>query len=156
MNSKNIIRSKKFHGQQGLTLVELMIAAVIMIAAFTGVLLTYIKCVELSELSKNSSIALSAAKNQLESIKNTPFANIFANYNQVSFNPVGLTGKGVSYIDNTNPDLLKVTISVSWRQSNGRIIGEDKNLNGTREAGEGADAQLDSPVGIVSNIYNAG
>ena len=156
MNSKNKIRSKEFHGQQGLTLVELMIAAVIMVTAFTGVLLTYIKCVELSELSKNSSIALSAAKNQLENIKNTPFANIFVNYNQVSFNPTGLTGKGVSYVDNSNPDLLKVTISVSWRQSNGRIIGEDKNLNGVRDAGESADAQLDSPVEIVSNIYNAG
>ena len=156
MNNKNKITNREFHDQQGLTLVELLIAAVILIVAFTGVLLTYIKCVELSELSKNASIALSAAKNRLENIKNTPFNQIFANYNNVSFNPVGLTGKGVSYVDNSNPDLLKVTISVSWRQSNGRIIGEDKNLNGTREAGEGADAQLDSPVEIVSNIYNAG
>ena len=141
-----------------MTLIEIMIAATLMIGAFTGVLLTYIKCAELNELSKNASLALTAAKNQIESAKNTAFNQIFANFNGISFNPTNLTGKGIGYVDNSNPDLLKVTISVSWRQANRRVIGEDKDLDGVLDAGEdvNGNGQLDSPVKIVSYIYNAG
>ncbi|MBI5554451.1 MAG: prepilin-type N-terminal cleavage/methylation domain-containing protein [Elusimicrobia bacterium] len=44
--------------------------------------------------------------------------------------------------------LLEVVITVCWRAKDGRIIGEDTNLNGVLDAGEdmNANSELDSPV----------
>jgi hypothetical protein len=91
---------------------------------------------ELSELSKNLSTAVRSSKSKLEDIKNTSFNQISPTFNNVTFATAGLTGMGVSYVNNVNANLLNVTISFSWQQSNGRIVGEDKNLNGVLNAGE--------------------
>ena len=157
---KNIF--KKYQGKQkSFTLVELMIATGIFMVTFVGILMTFVKCLELSELSKNSILALYGSKSRLERIKNTQniaFNQIKANYNNVLFTVNGLTGNGVTYVDDTNPNLLKVTVTFCWRQSNQRVIGEDKNLNGQLNAGEDANGNglLDSPTTLVNYIFNAG
>ena len=64
------------------------------------------------------------------------------------------TGKGVIYIDSTNPNLLQVKISVSWRDNNGRIVGDDLDLDGDLDSGEDSDGnlQLDSVATIISLV----
>lgn len=137
------------------TLAELLIAAVVMILTFGGILFSYLKCLELAEISRNSSTAVHASKSRMEQIKNTTFDQIKATYNNTTFLIAGLTGTGVSYVDDTNPNLLKITITICWRQSNNRIFGEDTNMNGILNVGEdkNANAMLDSPTTMVSYIF---
>ncbi len=137
------------------TLIELMIAATIFLIAFVGILISYFTCLELSEISKNTSIAVHASKARLETIRNTTFNQIKATYNNTAFVIANFNGKGVSYVDDTNPRLLKITVSFCWKQPSGRVVGEDKNLNGQLDAGEDTNGNgtIDSPVQLVSYIF---
>lgn len=141
---------------RGFTLVELMVAAVIFVLAFVVILLSYIRCMELSEMSRNSSTALAAAKTRIEQIKDTAFSDIFVAYNNAAFDVTGVNGKGVSYVDNTNANLLKVTVTVCWKQKRGLIVGEDLDLDGQLDGGEdqNGNSLLDSPVQLVTYVYN--
>lgn len=146
---------------KGFTLPELMVASFILSVTFLAILLSFIKCMELSELSRNSSSAVAEIKSKMEQIKNTAFGQIITNYNNVSFDPavsniaVG-KGKGVSYVSNVNANLLQVTVTFCWRQKNGRVIGEDTNLNGAINTGEdiNGNGTLDSPTQLISYIYD--
>jgi len=151
---------------QGLTLVELMIAVMILAFVLVGLLETYIVCLELIEISKNTSIAINNAQAKLEEIKNYSYSQIKTQYNKVPFDVTGITGKGVTYAFYCNnpsdcsdsypqTSLLEIIASVSWKQKNGKVIGEDKNLNGTLNVGEDtspANGILSSPAEILTLI----
>ena len=110
-------------GRKALTLPELMIAAVILVLVFSSILFSYITCIELNNISRNSSIAVRALKDRLEEIKNTSdFCEIKPSYNNVTFSAAGLTGSGVSHVDDTDFNCLLVTVEFSWSQPNGRIF----------------------------------
>ena len=147
---------KKNKKISGFTLAELMVTTVIIVLAFLGMLIGFLKCLELHELSRNSSIAVAAVKTQIENIKNTDPADLIATYHNATFISEGLTGMGVSYVTNTDPEVFEVTVSFCWRQKNGRVIGEDENLNGQLNGGEDLDADgiIDSPVQVVTYIHN--
>ena len=134
---------------------ELLVAAVVMILAFLGLLSSYLACLELSELSKNSSLAVRATKSRLEEIRDTSFNQIKPTYNNVTFAVSGLNGMGVGYVDDTDPNLLKVTVTVCWKQYSGLVVGEDTNLNGQLNAGEykNGNGLLDSPTTMVSYVF---
>lgn len=144
----------------GFTLVELMVSTLIVSIAFMGILLTIVRCMDLNEMSTNTTNALVEAKSKMEEIKNTVFTDLVATYDNVSFNPAqnfpGNSGKGISYVDNSVVDLFVVTVSFSWVQKNGRVIGEDLNLNGVLNAGEdvNGDGILNSKVELVTYIFN--
>ena len=127
----------------------------LLLVTIAGVLVSYLRCIELAEISKNSSIALQAARSKMEQVNATPFDQIVTNFNNIPFNVAGLSGKGVSYVNNSNPVLLRVTISVCWRQKSGRLFGEDTNLNGLVDTGEDKNGNglLDSPIQLVFNIF---
>lgn len=135
---------------------EIMVAAVIMILAFVGIILTYIRCQELNEMSQNKSLATRAAKSRMEQIRNTDFNLVLATYNNVPFFDGNINGAGVSYVDNTDPDLLQVTVSFCWQQKNGLVVGEDQNINGVLNAGEDSNGNgmIDSTVQLVTFVYN--
>lgn len=144
--------------KRGFTLAELMIAVVVFMITFVGILLGYLRCMELSEMAKNSSLAVAAVKSRMEDIKNTDFSNIMNNYNKITFTANGINGRGVSYveIDNANPKLLKVTVTFCWKQRSGLLIGEDADLDGQLDAGEDKNANniLDSITQAVSYVYD--
>ena len=135
---------------------EMMVAAVIMILAFVGILATFIRCLELNELSRNTGIATTAAKARMELIKDTAFTDLATTYDKVPFFKTGFTGAGVSYVDTTDPNLYKITVSFCFREKNGRVIGEDTNLNGVLNAGEdtNGNGMIDSPVELATYIYH--
>ena len=149
-------RNKKNFSNTAFTLVELMVGAVILIITFIAILFAYAKCMELNEMSQNSAIAVAAVKTRVEQINNTAFNQILATYNNVSFTTAGLNGRGVSYVSNISTKVLQVTVTFCWKQKNGRVMGEDSNLNGQLNAGEDTNNNgiLDSPVEIVTYIYN--
>lgn len=142
--------------KKGFILVESMVAVSILIFVIVGILFSYVACLSLSEISKNASIAMRAAKTRFEQIKNTPFDDIKSTYNNVTFTTPELHGIGVSYVDDSNANLLRITVVFCWRQPNGLIIGEDTNLNGQLNAGEdkNGNGMIDSPAELVSYIFD--
>ncbi len=145
----------------GLTLVEMMIASFILVVAFVGVLLTFLKCMQLNEFNTNSNHAVVAAKNRMEQIKDTDFLLQVGTWNGTVFSAADLgeisgNSSGVSYVDNTLADLYEVTVSVCWRQKNGQIVGEDSDLDGVLDAGEdtNGNGMIDSPVQITTLIFD--
>lgn len=155
-----------FYTSKGFTLMELMLAAMILAFVLVGLLGTYITCLDLVETSKNTSIALNNCQVKLEEIKNATYAQIKTNYNKVAFETTGIVGKGVTYAQYCNSpsdcadgyaqtNLLEIIASVSFKQKNGRVIGEDKNLNGIINSGEDtspANGILDSTAEVITFI----
>ena len=141
--------------EKALTLTEIMVATVIMLLTIAGILTSFLRCLELQEMARNQSMAVKASKSKLEEMNNTVFNQIKANFNNVTFTANGLNGIGVSYVNDANPNLLLIRISFCWRQANGRVVGEDKNLNGQVNAGEDTNGNglIDSPTTLVSNIF---
>ena len=146
---------RKIKGTEGFALVEVMVSAVIMILAFVGILVTYMKCMELNEMSRNKSMATKAAKTRMELINTSAFSSLTANYNNIPFLPA-VRMAGVSYINTTNPDLAQIVVSVCWRQKNGLLVGEDADLDGVLDAGEdtNGNGMIDSPVQLVTFRYD--
>jgi Tfp pilus assembly protein PilV len=141
---------------KGFTLAELLIAAAILIVLFTGILMAFFRSIQLEEISRHSSTALLVAKNRVTQIKNTPFDQILAAYHRTTFTTTGLDGIGVSYVDNTDPRLCIVRVAFCWREKNGRVFGEDLNLNGQVDVGEDRNNNgfVDSPVQVIASVYD--
>lgn len=145
-----------WRSNQGFSLPEMLLAAIIASFALCGVLLTYITCMDTIKTSKNVSIATSAAQGLIEEIRTTPFPQILTDYDRLSFSVNGIpSSRGIVYVDDANPELLLITVSVCWRQGN-RIIGEDTNLNGILEAVEDLNGNnlIDSTVELVTQVVN--
>ena len=143
----------------GLTLLEVMIATAILVIAISGLLATFTGLFSLNENARNLSLAIISAQDKMEEIRESNFNNIYNTYNNASFDVAGFDpgeAKGSISIDNSDPDLLEVYASVSWRERSNRIIGEDVNLNGSLDAGEdlNTDNRLNSPAEIASLMGN--
>lgn len=147
----------KLLNNKGFSLSELMIATLIFSFTFAGVILVFFRCMELSEMARNTSAALNACKSWIASIEDTAFDQIVGTYNNATFPPPpNVNGKGVIYVTSPSANLLLVTTAFSWKEKNGRLMGEDANINGQINAGEdiNANGMLDSPVKLTTYIYN--
>ncbi len=151
LNFSNEIKRNK-----GFALVEVMIAAVIMVLAFVGILVTYMKCMELNEMSRNKSNATRFCKTRMEVINMAAFSALVTTYNRLAFFPVAGSSAGVSYVTLINPSLAQITVSYCWRQKNGLIIGEDRDFDGVLDPGEDTNGNgiIDSPVQLVTYKYD--
>lgn len=142
----------------GFTLAEMLIAIFVLTLTIAGVLLTFVRCLELAEVSANTNTAMEAVRGRMEMVKESPFSNMEATFDGQTFAVADLNGIGVSYVDPDAADsqLLWITVSVSWQQKNGLIVGEDQNLNGILDPGEDADGNtyLSSPAQLVTAVYN--
>ena len=139
----------------GLTLLELMIAAAVSVIAISGLLATFVGLLSLNENSRKLTLAAIAAQDKIEEIRNSDFTTLYTTYNGTRFDPAEFPSSEAEanvYIDNADPDLLEVYVTVSWRERSNRIIGEDINLNGVFDAGEdvNGDNRLTSPAEIVT------
>lgn len=162
----------------GFTLVELMLAGAIMVVALVGLLGSYLLSFNLNETAKNMTLATYAIEQQMEEIRDYNFNLIFNDYNntvfrannvtllagnpiQISFTP-NLETAGSVRVDNSDPNLLRITVSMCWRQQGGRIIGEDNGrgggiaLNGILDGTEDLNGNniIDSPAMIVTLMAN--
>lgn len=140
----------------GFTLLELLLAVGILATMLCAILVTYSSCFVLAATAKSSNISTNAALGLIEEIRSSPFNQIMADYNGLNFLVNGIPlSRGVITVNNANPEFLEVTVTVCWRQGN-RVIGEDKNLNGTLNAGEDINGNgvIDSPVKFITRVVN--
>lgn len=142
---------------RGFTLIEVMIATAILVTVLCGILATYIACFELITTSQNLTLAVNSAQKKIEEIRDYTFSGIFADYNGTTFvvdEIAAGNSRGIVYVDNSDSDLLEITISVCWRQRGNRIIGEDLDLDGSLDAGEDSNANgiIDSPAQLITLI----
>ncbi len=155
--------------KSGFTLIELMIGAAVLIIALVGLLATYTGSFNLNETARNLTIAMNVNQEKLEEIRNHDFDSIVTDYSSGgspgdTFSPSLLDGSGIIEVINdgsdvpagvTSPDLIQVTITISWRQKGNRVIGEDANLDGTWDAGSedaNGNGQFDSPAQVITLI----
>lgn len=133
-----------------------MIASAVLVTVLAGLLAVFVNCIFLNELNRRLTLAYSAVEAEMETIKNTPFANLDA-LNGTTFNLNGFTaGDAIGRIEVSNEgssDVKRVRITASFRNRK-RIIGEDKNLNGALDTGEDVDLndELNSPVELITLI----
>ncbi|HOD13056.1 MAG TPA: hypothetical protein PKO44_08220 [Candidatus Omnitrophota bacterium] len=141
---------------KGLSLSEVLIATGILAFAICGVILVYTLCSVLIATSRNINIASNAAIGLMEEIRSSTFSNIVNDYNGLTFTLNEIPeSSGFVYVDDTNPELLEVVVSICWRQGE-RAIGEDVNLDGVLSADEDLNNNniVDSPVHMVTRIAN--
>jgi prepilin-type N-terminal cleavage/methylation domain-containing protein len=141
--------------KSGFSLIELLIAAAILVTGLCSILAAYITFFDLISLSGNLTKAQNAAQVRVEQIRNGVFAQIIT-LNRSTFPvPVVRGGMGTVYVAYPiNPNLPQVNVVVSWREKAGRVIGEDANLNGALDPGEDLNGNnmLDSPAEISTII----
>lgn len=142
--------------KRGFTLIEVMITTTILVVVLIGILATFIGLFALNENARKLSLAVISAQNKMEEIRKATFTTLYTTYNGTRFDPAGFNAdeaEGNVFINNTNPNLLTVCVSVSWKERSNRIIGEDRDLDGVLDAGEDSlkvDGRLSSPAEIVT------
>jgi Tfp pilus assembly protein PilV len=141
-----------------MTLVELMIAVMLLLPLLTVVMQNFITCVHLNASAEGTSKAIWQERALVAAMQKTPFHSIFDTYNGKKFPLVGMNGSIATYVTPTTSDLWTVYISATWQDRRGRYNGEDVNLNGELDAGEdkNSNGRLDSDVGFSTFIYDKG
>lgn len=155
-----MLRSK-----DGFSLAEILVAAGILVIVVVGLIQLFIQCSVLSELSGNITYAMTDAQAKLDEIRNHSYSFITTDYiaGGTPGNTFDLTkgnGKGVIEIDSSsppyNPNLLKIRIVACWKENDGRVVGEgrDINLDGNLDTCEdlNSDGKISSPVTLISFI----
>ena len=147
--------------EQGFSLVELLVVVGILVTVIVILLRVFIYNSVLAELSGNIAYAMSEAQAKMEEIKNSDYSLITTNYASGgtpgnTFNLSQGQGKGGIYIDSSNASLLEVSVVVCWKNKDGRVIGEDTNLDGVLDAGEDLSSppnnKIDSKATLVLKI----
>lgn len=113
----------RLRGKKGFAIVESLLAIAIMAFALCGILATYLTCLFLITTSKNLNSATNAGQGVIEEIRSTPFPQIIDDFDGMTFtvNDIRSSSGIVSVSDSTNPELLDVTVSISWPQGNQTI-----------------------------------
>lgn len=146
---------KIFKNYKSFTLVELLLAVIILGFTLTGLLKVFIQCSVLSELARNKTTVMSEIQGKMEEIRNSDYSLIVTDYDEVPFYSSQLNATGVSFVDDTNAELLEIKIVASWKNKNGRVIGEDQNLDGDDESGAedvDGDGEVSSIATLISKI----
>jgi len=145
---------------KGFTLVELLVAVLILGFVLGGLIQVFIRCSALSQLARNKTAVMSELQGEMEKIRNYSYDAITTDYvagGPMNLNPFDLdqvTGKGVIYIDASNSELLEIKIVASWEDKYGRIIGGDFDLDGEVDTGEtlDGDGDLTSIARVISLV----
>ena len=61
-------KMKILKNRQGLTIIEILVSIMILLPIFSGAMITFVKCIEFSELSRHSSEAVLATRNKITQI----------------------------------------------------------------------------------------
>ncbi|MBI4833195.1 MAG: prepilin-type N-terminal cleavage/methylation domain-containing protein [Planctomycetes bacterium] len=106
LNEKNL---------NGFTLVELVLAIVILTIGIMALMTNIMPAMKLEETSRSFDIAKSAATDKLEEIAGYDFDSICTVYSGTNFAASEL-GDNAGYIsiDNSNTELLDITVTISW------------------------------------------
>lgn len=153
MGGQNHMKPRK-----SFTLMELVVSVGILAGSISAIMYSYIVFSELSQLTKNTSLAVGVAQAKLEDIRSDSFDDIDQYKNQLFFpvsaslypqdiNYQSLDYRGIVYVSDISSNLKQVTVVICWRQG-ARVIGEDWVFDAG--ADPTAHAQAVSPVTITT------
>ncbi len=152
-------RKNKIFRRNSFTIVEVVMTAAILAVSIVGIVQLFAHNAFLTDLSRNLSVVIIEAQDKMEEIRNHSYSSIVADYSSggspghtfALTNPIG---RGLIYIDSSNSNLLKIEIMVSWRNRQGRVIGEDADLDGVIDSGEdvNSNGKLDSSVTLTTYL----
>lgn len=156
---KNIVRKNK---QQGFTLIELLVVVGILAVVILGLIQTFLLGSVLADLSNRKTLAVGEAQDKLEEVLNHTFGAITADYAAGgtpgnTFSLSQTTGRGVITLTTLSASLIQVDVVICFQYRNGRIYGEDLDLDGVLDAGEDANGNgvIDSDVRLATYIRNS-
>ncbi len=155
------------HGRRtrgGFTLVEVIFVAAILAVVILGLIRGYLYIAAAGDMAEKKMTALIAADALIEEMREADFDTLISTYNGRTFPLDGVEGLGTVRVVNTHVaasgaveelingeplEVLAVRVAVCWRNHNGRVVGEDQNLDGALD-GEDINGNLliDSPVTI--------
>jgi prepilin-type N-terminal cleavage/methylation domain-containing protein len=120
---------------KGFTMMELLMAILVLVIALVGLLYAYVGCFNLNETARNLTVATNAAQQRMEEIRNTSFDSIVGAYNNQTFTISNWLSTqdyiGKSFVTTVVANqLLKATVVICWRQGGGRIIGQAQDSGG--------------------------
>ncbi len=153
-----------YEGRAGFTMLELLMAILVLVVALVGLLSSYTGCFNLNETARNLTVATNAAQQKMEEIRNTPFDSISGSFNNVAFNiPSNASPNSwlltkdyaaKTYVSAVQVNqLLQATVVVCWRQRAGRIIGEAVDSGGNLGQSDiNGNGTVDSPCSLVTYI----
>jgi prepilin-type N-terminal cleavage/methylation domain-containing protein len=168
-----IVAMKFKIGKRGFTMIELMLAVAILAFTITAILVGYVNCSVLTEHNRKFAQAMNIAREFIEERVKAVYSwdpTIFGEWwdnggnSSTTFIPNdslkdhwNLDGSAVIYMDNLimpSGNLIHIKVIVCWRDRNGRVVGEDKNLNASVDVGEdiNGNGQLDSPVTLETTV----
>lgn len=111
---------RKLSTRNGFTILELMLAVLILLTAILGLLVVFINCMFLSETNRNMVTATNDAQYILEQIKSTPYASI------QSYAPPdldNLPNENIAFQATAGTRITQVDVTISWTER-----GRNKNL----------------------------
>lgn len=158
---------KKKPLQSGLTLVDVLVGASLLVGGGTALLWAMHSGVIQADYLSQFQVAMNAAEGELEELSATSFDTLWtgAEYAAARANGQGVAltdvpqGQLAIQIRNADvlnpmdPSLLDLHVAACWT-SRGRRIGEDQNCNGALDAGEDTNANgwIDSPAEVSTRI----
>lgn len=110
--------------KKGFTLVEVLIATVIMVSALGALVYGLSQCTGLTETVRNQDIASNALQEKLEEIANSDLSQIM-DYDGQTFNITGLTpdpAGSVTVARVGSSELYDVTVTLTWEQRGPRTM----------------------------------
>lgn len=110
--------------KKGFTLIEVLIATVIMVSALGALVYGLSQCTGLTETVRNQDIALNAIQEKLEEIANSDLSQIM-DYDGQTFDITGLTpdsAGSVTIAQVGSSELYDVTVTVTWEQRGPRTM----------------------------------
>ncbi len=105
----------------GMTLVELMIAVMILVPVLTVVLQGFVRCMEMNTIARETSAVIFAERSKIGIMEKVPFNDIYTAFNGQTFTISGLSGQGTVTVNNDDPALLLVSINYVWTGHLGRV-----------------------------------
>lgn len=148
--------------KSGFTLIELMLTTVIVAGVVIGLFSIFSTSITLTDMAGTMTQMSNAIRYKMDALYDI---NDFASVDTLDGQTFDLTGfgfesiavseaKGVYEVNTINTNLKRVTISISYAIRDGRVVGEDLNLNGILDDGEdlNSDARLSSPVEATTII----
>ena len=119
----------KLKQRKGASLVEVMVAAGVMVIVFAGLLQVFLYSTILSDMSGNIIAATANAQDILEEMKAHDFDSIVTDYGASgtpgdTFTAWASNGTGQITITALEPDLLQIDIVVSWTERSTRAMSE--------------------------------
>ena len=112
---------EKIEKSAGFTLVEIVFAILIAGTAFAGLALAFSTGMASIKATRETSIAIQAAQQEIENMRNTPFNAIQTH----SFSVPPLETDGTVVAESLEADMKKVSINISWISGSGRGMSKD-------------------------------